>query len=570
MLKKFILTVLSAFLIFMSFPASSAYALGNRSTWYTPDLQDWYTRVYGGSTPSSEVFGERYTAAQVDWIIWSLFTFIPRKVFGPAVTGCLISAVSGENVVTIITECIANLSVTSDAGSSPLYAFSQSEYHKNPSEKSIVQSILTENRPISGIGYVRDIGRKLNPTKPADAQGFGYSEALQPVREMWVYIRNTAYFLFVVAAVILAFMVMFRTKIAPQVVITAQSAIWKLASALLFVTFSYAIAGFLIDLMYVVYGILSMLLHQMAPYQTANGFFRLLTAGYVQLPRSAGGFDEFAMGALGLALVYLAIFPLAFFVVIATAVGPIITAFATIVLIALPIAGLFTPMAGLVAMITVIGIIIMVVILLIFVFKLLFLIVKTYVKVLLQTIFAPLIILLGVVSPMGGLSKWIRDYITNLMVFITISVLFAFALIFLDWAVISALTGYLEEAEIHTITGLLIGTSSATISDIIGAGNPGWPPLLIIGSGEGAAAFVFTLISLVSFFSIPKAAEVIQAALSGKPFAYGSAVGEGLAPAIMAGRAGGTFAAARGLDAATKVYGNTPTIQTIRKLLGFK
>ena len=60
--------------------------------------------------------------------------------------------------------------------------------------------------------------------------------------------------------IVIGFMVMFRRKIDPKTVITVQNALPKIVLALLLVTFSYAIAAFMIDLMYLVMAIIINLL----------------------------------------------------------------------------------------------------------------------------------------------------------------------------------------------------------------------------------------------------------------------------------------------------------------------
>jgi hypothetical protein len=86
--------------------------------------------------------------------------------------------------------------------------------------------------------------------------GYGY-DGLKPIQSMWKASRDTAFSFFVLITIIFAFMIMFRVKINPQTVVSIQSAIPKIVIALLEVTFSYAIAGFLIDLMYVVIAVFS-------------------------------------------------------------------------------------------------------------------------------------------------------------------------------------------------------------------------------------------------------------------------------------------------------------------------
>jgi hypothetical protein len=54
-------------------------------------------------------------------------------------------------------------------------------------------------------------------------------------------------------------MIMFRAKLNPQTVISVENALPKIVVALLLITFSFAIAGFLIDLMYISIGIIAVL-----------------------------------------------------------------------------------------------------------------------------------------------------------------------------------------------------------------------------------------------------------------------------------------------------------------------
>src|SRR5260221_7484596 len=149
----------------------------------------------------------------------------------------------------------------SDAGSA-LHAISNIGANKAVianSNTNILAAIFAD-RPLSGITYFKNLGKKFNiiPEVKAQSPGFGYG-ALDPVLPLWTAARNISYVFFVIVILIMAFMIMFRVKISPQVVISVQSALPKIAVALILVTFSYAIAGFLIDLMYVVIGLLSII-----------------------------------------------------------------------------------------------------------------------------------------------------------------------------------------------------------------------------------------------------------------------------------------------------------------------
>ncbi|MBU3935299.1 hypothetical protein KJ909_01365 [Patescibacteria group bacterium] len=101
--------------------------------------------------------------------------------------------------------------------------------------------------PASGIEYLAQVKDNFLG-KPAYAQGAGFS-GLQPLLPLWKGFRNIVYSLSAIIFVILGILVMFRVKTGPQTVITIQTAIPKIITTLILVTFSYAIAGLLIDLM---------------------------------------------------------------------------------------------------------------------------------------------------------------------------------------------------------------------------------------------------------------------------------------------------------------------------------
>jgi len=97
--------------------------------------------------------------------------------------------------------------------------------------------------------YVADVLQNAHIITPAYAQGLGFA-SLNPVLDLWKIFRNVSYMLFIMIFIVLGFMIMFRQKIGGQSAVTAQQAIPSVIASLIFVTFSYAIAGFLIDMMY--------------------------------------------------------------------------------------------------------------------------------------------------------------------------------------------------------------------------------------------------------------------------------------------------------------------------------
>lgn len=103
--------------------------------------------------------------------------------------------------------------------------------------------------PASTYAFVQDIGGTLGFMPKVQAQGIGFS-GLSALLPLWKAFRNIAYALLAVILIIVGFMVMFRKKIDPKTVVTVQNAIPRIVIALLLVTFSYAIVGIFIDVMY--------------------------------------------------------------------------------------------------------------------------------------------------------------------------------------------------------------------------------------------------------------------------------------------------------------------------------
>src|SRR3990170_138343 len=102
----------------------------------------------------------------------------------------------------------------------------------------------------------------MNIDQPAYAQGAGYT-ALSPLIPLWTAFRNISYLAFVVIFILIGFMIMFRAKLDPQTVVNVQNSLPKLVITLLLITFSFAIAGFMVDLIYLgIYLMLSVLASQ--------------------------------------------------------------------------------------------------------------------------------------------------------------------------------------------------------------------------------------------------------------------------------------------------------------------
>ena len=100
--------------------------------------------------------------------------------------------------------------------------------------------------PASGIEYIAQMKDNFLG-KPAYAQGVGF-RGLQFLIPLWRSFRNVVYVLATLIFLAIGLMIILRIKINPQTVITIQSAIPQVFTTLILVTFSYAIAGLVIDL----------------------------------------------------------------------------------------------------------------------------------------------------------------------------------------------------------------------------------------------------------------------------------------------------------------------------------
>lgn len=494
MLKKLLASFLIATTLFLSL---APYSLAKAQTnWYDQSFQEWFNKVYDNSNPS-EIFGERYTAAQVQWIIYSLFSFIiPEK--------STIQCIFSNDIGSCLGEISSALGIT-DAAINP---------GVDTKNESLASSIFSPGRPLSFISYIDKLSNKISlvPTVHAQSPGFGF-EALQVIQELWVAARNIVYGLIVIIAIVLAFMVMFRMKIAPQVVISIQSAIPKILISLILVTFSYAIAGLLVDLMYVVTGIISLALSSVGNGIFINdpqAMFKFMTTGFISFSNAETGFS---VGVFGVLILYLLIFTIIFNAALFTASGGVVGVLAT--------AGL---MAGITSLMTVVAFVVMLIVIIFNTFKIWWMLIKAFAQILLLTIVAPFQIAFGTIIPGMGFGSWLKSMAANLAIFPITGLFLILAFLFL---IISTRYSLPSDAVFEWWKVLIIPRSNMGTANSI-APNNGWPPLL--GGSNAMLGLIFIGASVMVLTLIPKVAEIIKGAISGRPFAYGSAIGEAIGP----------------------------------------
>ncbi|MBP9691539.1 hypothetical protein KBD81_05680 [Candidatus Woesebacteria bacterium] len=109
--------------------------------------------------------------------------------------------------------------------------------------------------PASAIGWARD-GLESSGLIPKTyaAEGIGFS-SIKGFMYVWTAFRNIALLLLVILTIVLGFLIMFRANLDGQTAVSIQSILPRIVLTMLYVSFSFAIAGFLVDLMYVLIGI---------------------------------------------------------------------------------------------------------------------------------------------------------------------------------------------------------------------------------------------------------------------------------------------------------------------------
>lgn len=464
MFKKLLLSFLASIILLVSVLSSFARPVRAQGTWYSPTFEEFTNRVFDDSNPE-EIFGERYTLAQVVWIFHSLTSILVPDI----ILACLTKG-TGPGVASCLEEVISLIPFI-DLG----YATDGTESLANT-----IDSIITKN-PISGIGYLKQVASRFHIIPEASAQGgFGFGN-LGALRTIWASIRDIAYFLMILAFIVIAFMIMFRVKISPQTVITVQSALPRLIIILILITFSYAIAGFMVDLAYLVIGLFAIIIDP-----------------------SVGG-----LGALELFNRLIGVTPLLTMFLI-----PLVW-----LLLGFVFGGAAILIPGLGFILFLLPAIIMLVIALVFFviwIRILWLMLRTFINVILLVIASPILILLGVFPTSGGFGAWLRNLISHLAVF-PIIIIMIFLGHFFFWSTLSGVVG--------DVLSLIPGLNVYDLDPAPLSGTISFP-------GFSLASEVFGFVAAFGIlFLIPSIGNMIQSLISGRPFSYGTAIGTAFGPA---------------------------------------
>ena len=496
MVKKIILILISLSIVSASILAPVIKAQETPESWYNSSYASWKDKVF--KSPDGEIFGERYTFAQIQWILYSLVSLAA----GTNMLDCAEKAVSQSDEFESCAEGLMGVgdNTTSSVGSGSVIGLA-----------ALVDSISSV-KIASGIDYLASSASKLHLIPEASAQGFGF-QTLLPVQQMWRAFRNMAYLLSIVVILIISFMIMFRLKLNPQTVITVQSALPKLISVLILITFSYAIAGLMIDFSYLVIALVTML-------AKSNGLIGGSEFGNPATSLEiAARMWEGAFWPLS-SLLTLVMIP----IIILLALG---FAAAGGLGLSIPIVGAIGGMLG--VLMGVIMLLLLIIFIVITLLKILFMMIKTTITIILLIIFGPLIILAGAFSSgVGGFGMWAKLLLSNIAVFPTLAIMgFLGHLIF-----------WVSSHPVYDMYGIRDGKvfNPFQVNNLMGGFAGNYMDLPIFQPGVTTFAIIG---SLGIIFMMPKAAELIKNLIQGRP-APGTAIGE-----VWGTMAGGFGAASR-------------------------
>jgi hypothetical protein len=453
--------------------------------WYNQNPTQFAKKVTDRSNPDA-IFGERYTFAQINWIVNSIATMLnpasgidsPTKLFDfiKTINDTLGKLKSGIQ---------PTMSDYAKLGPAGLFAGGINTLYSNPPASGVQEIKYTAER-------IFDLGTGTQ-TALAQSGGYGFSglggNSGSAVRALWTASRNMAYLIMTIILIASGFLIMFRVKINPQTVVTLQTMIPKLIITLLLVTFSFAIAGLVIDMIYVFIAFFV-------------GMFSL--GGIFDDPSQIGSTLKLLTDP-GFGVYFWLQAPMQIIVVIILAIG--LTIF-TIAMFSTGVGGIG---AGIVSAII---LVILTIVLIYWFSKIFIMLIKSYVMIILQVIIGPLQIMLDLIPGQSGFGPWIRNIIANASVFVVVPVMLVIQHV-ISW---DPITNWVLHIKAFGQGGFGGAELKLPYFDLLG------------GTGQGAlGSFNFLtrfFIGFVIFSLTPKIADIIRDVLKVPAFKYGTGLGE--------------------------------------------
>lgn len=291
--------------------------------------------------------------------------------------------------------------------------------------------VLAYKPPVSSTDYIAYLQQQAGIIRPAYAQGIGFS-GLSPLINIWKAFRNVAYGFLIIVMTVIGFLVLLRHKIDPRTVVSIQNALPRVIVSLILITFSYAIVGLMIDLMYLLIFLAFFALGQANPEIIQNYSGGALTnlwgAAYSTGQGSVNSIIHFigVTGANPQLITAMIVGVVGTF--IGAGLGGALTIFGGPIIGAVVGAGAGGA-AGYVTPNAVVGALVWLVMLFIYL-RILFMLLAAWVQVILSLIFGPLQIMVGAIPGVNTFGSWMKSLIASLSTFpITIIVFFMSTLI---------------------------------------------------------------------------------------------------------------------------------------------
>ena len=307
------------------------------------------------------------------------------------------------------------------------------------------------NPPASGTFYAIE---KFNQAglfpKIYAAEGVGFT-SLKVFESIWKTFRDLTFLVLVLIIVAIGFMIMFRMKLDPHTVVSLENALPKVILTMVLITFSYAIAGFLIDMMYVSIVFVVNVLAKAGQYDATATSTMFITDNFWGLSNIQGNSliaEQFRIYFRGL---------FAIFEVLPNVIKGVLYVFVPLfgLWIALKTGGFLNPLianifgnaSGTASFFTLVGgeikfgniaaaliaismglilapaIILLLIAFLVFlglfliIMRIFFVLLAAYIQVLVQIMFAPIFLIIEAIPGQKGFVPWLRKLIGNLAVF---------------------------------------------------------------------------------------------------------------------------------------------------------
>lgn len=346
---------------------------------------------------------------------------------------------------------------------------------------------LLYDTQLSGGEYIADLLDNMGvPTiSRAYAQGTGYS-AMSPFLEFWKVFRNLAYSLYIIMFVVVGIMIMMRTKVNAQTIITIQTALPNLLITLLLITFSYAIVGFMIDIMYFLIYFIVYLVASVGIIDASKSISRLMTySAWSVVFEGRNSIISAISSSIGSVLWNLG----------SGGIG-----------VAGAVLSMVSPMYLVVAVTFAIAML-----------KLMLALVQSYIMVIVQTVTAPIQILMNAMPGSKAFSNWLKKTASYLIPFPVAGAMFIFSAILVGNPTDSRIIAGFGDANPFGIN-----ESSAIYQN---RNNLWLPPFTLTGMSNATNpdyADILTIIGFVIFLMTPSAVKMAQEWLQVKESPYAS------------------------------------------------